>query len=49
MERDPALVLEDVIEGYVSLQAAQDIYGVVIRDNRVDADATRALRERSRA
>jgi N-methylhydantoinase B len=43
-ERDPPLVLEDVLEGYVSLEAARDIYRVVIVDERVDEEATRELR-----
>ncbi len=30
LERDPAVVLNDVIHGYVSPQAARDTYGVVI-------------------
>ncbi len=46
-ERDPALVLEDVLEGYVSAEAAREIYRVVIADGRVDEKATAAARERS--
>lgn len=46
VERDPALVLEDVLEGYVSAEAARDIYRVVITDGRVDQKATAAARER---
>lgn len=42
--RDPALVLEDVLDGYVSEQAARDVYGVVIRDGKLDEAATKALR-----
>jgi N-methylhydantoinase B len=44
-ERDPALVLADVLDGKVSLQAASDSYGVVIADGAVDDDATRSRRE----
>src|SRR5712691_6491994 len=44
-QRDPAVVLCDVLEGYVSLQAAQDRYGVVIREGTVDAEETARLRE----
>lgn len=40
LERDPARVLEDVEEGYVSLDAARGLYGVVIADDVVDAQAT---------
>jgi N-methylhydantoinase B len=50
--RDPALVLDDVLDDYVSIAAARDDYGVVIAgaDLRVDAAATAALRgERGRA
>jgi N-methylhydantoinase B len=53
LERDPARVLEDVLDDYVSIEAARDDYGVVITgtgaDLRVDARATASLRsERSR-
>ncbi len=37
-ERDPALVLEDVLDGKVSVEAARERYGVVIEDGK----ATRA-------
>jgi N-methylhydantoinase B len=43
-ERDAAHVLEDVLEGYVSHEAAREIYGVVIVDGRVDERATARLR-----
>jgi len=47
-ERDPALVLEDVLDDYVSIAAARDEYGVVIggqgTDLRVDERATATLR-----
>ena len=47
-ERDPALVLDDVLDDYVSIEAARDEYGVVITgtgaDLRVDGRATTALR-----
>ncbi len=41
-DRAPALVLRDVLEGYVSVAAAARDYGVVIRDGALDEDATRA-------
>jgi N-methylhydantoinase B len=50
--RDPEAVREDVLDEYVSVGAAREHYGVVLRgsveagDLAVDADATRALRER---
>jgi N-methylhydantoinase B len=44
LERDPARVLEDVLDDYVSIEAARRDYGVVIVDDAVDEQATRALR-----
>jgi N-methylhydantoinase B len=48
LERDPARVLDDVLDEYVSVDAARREYGVVITDEggdlSVDDDATRALR-----
>jgi N-methylhydantoinase B len=43
-ERDPALVLEDVLDGKVGLEAARERYGVVIVDGRVDEAATAEAR-----
>jgi len=47
-ERDPSHVLEDVLDEYVSIDAARTRYGVVITGTglnlRVDAEATQALR-----
>lgn len=46
-QRDPEMVLEDVLDEYVSVKAARDEYGVVIdlENEAVDRDATRQLRE----
>jgi N-methylhydantoinase B len=46
LERDPARVLGDVLDGYVTLPGAREDYGVVIDPERraVDEAATRALR-----
>jgi N-methylhydantoinase B len=50
--RDPEAVREDVLDEYVSVAAARERYGVVLRgspeagDLEVDAEATRALRAR---
>ena len=46
-DRDPSLVLRDVRGGYVSVEAARRVYGVVIDPEswRVDEEQTRALRE----
>jgi N-methylhydantoinase B len=46
LQRDPAHVLSDVLNGYVSPKAARDVYGVALtgREPRVDEAATAALR-----
>jgi N-methylhydantoinase B len=44
LERDPELVLGDVLDGYVSIRGAREDYGVVIRDDRIDHEATEKLR-----
>ncbi|MBM3549098.1 MAG: hydantoinase B/oxoprolinase family protein [Alphaproteobacteria bacterium] len=44
-ERDPALVLNDVIAGKVSAQVAREVYGVAIEGGKVDAAATTRLRQ----
>ena len=48
LERDPELVLEDVLEGYVSVEGAKRDYGVVIdiEKEQIDWEATKALREK---
>lgn len=43
-EREPAAVLEDVLDGLVSPCAARNVYGVVISDGRIDEEATRQRR-----
>lgn len=54
LERAPEAVLEDVLDEYVSVDAARDRYGVVLTgsveafDLAIDDGATRALRERMR-
>jgi N-methylhydantoinase B len=54
LERDPALVLDDVLEGWVSLERARTVYGVAFTGDSVseglavDAEATTAQRERLR-
>ena len=43
--RDPQDVLDDVLDGYVSIESARDVYRVVIGpDSVVDEQATRILR-----
>jgi len=53
LERDPQRVLEDVLDDYVSVEAARGEYGVVIAgtgaDLSIDAGATGRLRETMRA
>ena len=44
LEREPARVLDDVLNGRVSRDAARRDYGVVIENQSVDYDATEALR-----
>lgn len=50
LERDPQRVLDDVRQGYVSVEAAERDYGVVIDVGtmRVDVDATEQLRKNKR-
>lgn len=43
-ERSPELVEEDVRRGYVSEQAARELYGVALRDGEVDEQETSRLR-----
>jgi 5-oxoprolinase (ATP-hydrolysing) len=47
LERDPELVLSDVLDGFTTLELAERDYGVVIDPETmtVDADATRAARD----
>ncbi len=47
MEREPSRVVKDVALGYVSGEAARDVYGVVINESgEADEAATSELRER---
>jgi N-methylhydantoinase B len=48
-DRDPWRVLEDVLDDYVSVEAARREYGVVIAGDTVDEEATGALRGEMRA
>jgi len=45
-DRDPARVLEDVLGGIVSPEAAARDYGVAIADRQIDAEATATLRRK---
>ena len=44
LERDPDLVLEDIVLELISPETAREAYGVVVADGAVDAEATAALR-----
>jgi N-methylhydantoinase B len=50
LDRDPAAVLGDVLDGYVSIQGAREDYGVIISADKaaVDVDATNRLRDERR-
>jgi len=48
LERDPKMVLDDVLDEKISPQHAQRAYGVVIEAGAVDVERTRALREQKR-
>jgi len=47
LERDPDMVKEDVLQGYVTMEKARSEYGVVIDEKtmRIDEVATKQLRE----
>jgi len=47
LQRDPALVAKEVVQGLVTAEGARN-YGVVLVDGRVDEAATSALREKLR-
>ncbi|MBI2917298.1 MAG: hydantoinase B/oxoprolinase family protein [Chloroflexi bacterium] len=51
LEREPTLVHLDVVRGYVSLQAAREVYGVVVKPSslELDPEGTRTLREGRRS
>lgn len=48
-ERDPQLVLRDVLDDMLDAKAAEEIYGVVIKDRAVDEERTTALRKQMAA
>jgi N-methylhydantoinase B len=49
IRRDPALVAKDVASKVITAQAAERIYGVIMRDGVVDDAATQARRQEIRA
>ncbi len=48
LEREPAKVLEDVLDEVVSVRSARELYCVVIVAGKVDEDATRRLRREAK-
>lgn len=48
-ERDPQRVLDDVRQGYVSIEGARTDYGVAVKDGKIDEQETRRLRETMRS
>jgi N-methylhydantoinase B len=48
LDREPRRVLDDVLDGYVSAEAAREVYGVVVAGHEVDERATTALRAERR-
>jgi N-methylhydantoinase B len=48
LERDPELVLNDVINEYITIDEAREIYGVVIDKQtlKIDIEKTKELREK---
>ncbi len=48
LERDPAMVLDDVLDEKISPDYAQRVYGVAIANGAVDTQGTRAVRESRR-
>src|SRR5207245_2221791 len=42
-QRPPETVLDDVVDSYVSIEKARDLYGVSITDGKVDWQETRKL------
>jgi N-methylhydantoinase B len=48
LEREPARVLQDVVDGYITRQAAHDLYGVILSRDGIDPSATSAQRTRIR-
>ncbi len=46
LKRDPAAVLDDVLRGFVTVTGAERDYGVVVRGDALDEEATTAVRQR---
>jgi N-methylhydantoinase B len=48
LQREPAKVLADVVDGRISGEAASQVYGVVLATGGIDAEGTRHRREEMR-
>jgi N-methylhydantoinase B len=48
MERDPAVVLSDVTNGYVSVEKARETYGVIIDERDGELALNEALTRKTR-
>ncbi len=48
LERPASLVLEDVLDEIVSVENARSLYGVVIKNGKLDVQATESLRQKLR-
>jgi N-methylhydantoinase B len=46
LERDPNLVLMDLLNGYILEEQVKSVYGVVISDGIVNREATELIRKR---
>ena len=44
--RDPNLVLNDVLDGIIDAKTATEVYGVVLKQNNLDLDATKVKRNK---
>ena len=48
LERDPAQVVEDVVDGFTTAEIARSAYGVVLRDGTLELDLEATAAERRR-
>jgi len=47
-DRDPELVLGDVLSGLIDVDVARETYGVIVKDDALDIEATRSWRKGNR-
>jgi N-methylhydantoinase B len=48
LERDPAEVVEDIVDGFTTAEIARSAYGVVLRDGTLELDLEATAAERRR-